>query len=121
MSERNQQPPYERPSLSQLAAQGTGEGWECPRCGCCDWRVINSYYVTSTQSRHRRRECRHCHQLLTTREVTLESMPDSTSDATNSKAGEEALTRLSVVAHDAKHDDADDPPRSDRKQRTRSA
>jgi hypothetical protein len=113
MSERNQQPPYERPSLSQLAAQGTGEGWECPRCGCCDWRVIESRQYGDI--RKRIRACRHCGKRLNTIEVIAEKSNGGLKNTTGS------LSDLGIVREDSEHDDADDSPRSDRKQRTRSA
>ena len=63
-----------RPTLGELAAQATGgDGWECPRCGCRDWRVEDSYFVAGRQERRRRRFCRNCKQVLHTREVPIEA------------------------------------------------
>jgi hypothetical protein len=64
-------PPEKRPSLSQLRTQSAaGEGsdaWSCPRCGCRDWRVINSHLRGG--ERRRQRACRHCGEPLRTLEV----------------------------------------------------
>lgn len=63
-----------RPTLGELAAQATGgDGWDCPRCGCRDWRVEDSYFVAGRQERRRRRFCRNCKQVLHTREVPIEA------------------------------------------------
>jgi len=67
MSERI--PPHQRPTIAQMRAQTNGEGWECPRCGCCDWRVVDSRQFGET--RRRVRACRHCHAVIRTIE-TLE-------------------------------------------------
>lgn len=61
-------PPEERPTARELAAQSRGsDPWACPRCGCKDWRVVNSYM--SGDARRRQRVCRHCHQVLITYEM----------------------------------------------------
>ena len=36
-----------------------GNPWACPRCGCTDFRTINSY-LCKDGTRHRRQYCRHC-------------------------------------------------------------
>jgi len=113
MSDRNQQPPQERPSLSQLAAQGTGEGWECPRCGCCDWRVIESRQYGDI--RKRIRMCRHCGKRLNTVETLAEKRSADAKNTTGS------LADLGIIREDSEHDDADDTGRGHRAERTRSA
>lgn len=60
--------PEERPSLSQLAAASNRNPWECVRCGCRDWRVDNSYMCDTDKTRHRRRVCRHCGNVMMTYE-----------------------------------------------------
>jgi len=37
--------------------------WVCPRCGCRDWRVANTYHTKTDSAIHRRRVCRHCHHV----------------------------------------------------------
>lgn len=70
-----------RPTLGELAAQATGgDGWDCPRCGCRDWRVEDSYFVVGRQERRRRRFCRNCKQVLHTREVPIEADQKKFSD-----------------------------------------
>ena len=54
----NSEPSRRRPSLGEL--QSRTNGWDCPRCGCRDWRVINSY-LCADGTRHRRQFCRHCY------------------------------------------------------------
>jgi hypothetical protein len=99
-----------RPTLGELAAQSSGgEGWECPRCGCCDWRVDDSYYVASAGERRRRRFCRHCKQVIYTAEVVVAGPK-----ASNSTPVDESLTILAQARHSAKHDDATNNPGSDR-------
>jgi hypothetical protein len=63
-----------RKTLSEMAAAAdTGASaanqWMCPRCGCQQWWVRNSYFVVGDGSRHRKRECRQCHGVLYTREM----------------------------------------------------
>jgi hypothetical protein len=62
-----------RKSLRQLAdeaAQSDGvDPWACPRCGCKDWRTVDSRLVGGT--RKRKRACRNCHQKLPTQEVLV--------------------------------------------------
>ena len=75
---------HERPSLGEYAARARGaEGWECPRCGCTDWRVANSYFVPSSDSRNRTRFCRHCKQVIYTREVLVDSVDEQTTTNSN--------------------------------------
>lgn len=53
-----------------IAEANGADGWECPRCGCKEWRVVNSYM--QGDGRNRRRVCRHCGQgLLRTTEVPV--------------------------------------------------
>lgn len=61
----------ERPTLRQLADGNAVEQWRCPRCGGTRWWVRNSYFVASDNTRHRKRECRTCHQTLYTREAAV--------------------------------------------------
>lgn len=60
------------PTARELAARANGsDPWACPRCGCRDWRVANTYDVAG-DSKKRRRICRHCKQgLLPTEEVPV--------------------------------------------------
>ncbi len=66
-----QPPPEKRLSLAQMAAQTVnnegGDAWACPRCGCRDWRVVNSHLRGG--ERRRQRQCRHCGEPLRTLEV----------------------------------------------------
>jgi hypothetical protein len=52
-------PPNERPTAAQLAAQCGNDPWVCPRCGCRDWRVLDTRDV-SNGNLARTRICRHC-------------------------------------------------------------
>jgi transcription elongation factor Elf1 len=58
----------QRPTLQQLQAIA-GE-WACPRCGCEDWRVVDSRMVDN--GRKRIRACRNCSQRLQTIEIISE-------------------------------------------------
>lgn len=62
-------------TLAELAAiaNGGAQQWTCRRCGGTTWWVRNSYFVASDNTRHRKRECRTCHQVLYTREAPIES------------------------------------------------
>lgn len=108
----------ERPTLGELAAQGgSGDGWECPRCGCCDWRVEDSYFVRGRQERRRRRFCRHCKQVLHTREVPIEADQgklDGTHPAYSTPVGDD-LTRLGIVGIVTPDDTAPNDNRRHRK------
>lgn len=59
-------------SLAEMSAEAAktcaAMQWRCPRCGGLRWWVVNSYFVASDNTRHRKRECRTCHQVLYTRE-----------------------------------------------------
>lgn len=78
-----------RKSLQQLAndaVQADGlDPWACPRCGCKDWRVVDSRLVGG--ARKRQRACRHCHTNLPTLEVpvpkgfTVMLVPEDNTDA----------------------------------------
>jgi hypothetical protein len=59
-----------RPTLSQLALAPGVDGWKCPRCGCEDWRVVDSRFTGD--ARRRVRVCRHCKQQIQTSEVPVE-------------------------------------------------
>lgn len=54
------------------AEAGGSNQWSCPRCGSMRWWVVNSYFVASDNTRHRKRECRVCHQVIYTREATIQ-------------------------------------------------
>lgn len=113
-----------RPTLAELAqAARSASGWDCPRCGCSDWRVVNSYYVPSSGSRNRTRYCRHCKHVIHTVETTVEELPEPPVNAqafTNGNAVSTMLTPT-ILASESKHDDAHDRTRSDRTKRARPA
>ena len=52
------------------AGLGTLRPWACPRCGCRDWRVANTYGCKTDQSIHRRRICRNCNHVR----ISVETM-----------------------------------------------
>jgi hypothetical protein len=107
-----------RPTLGELASQATGgDGWECPRCGCRDWRVEDSYFVRGRNERMRRRFCRHCKQVLHTREIPIEAESEKFSppNPANSTDADENLTRLGIVGLDGVNDDATKHLRRNRK------
>ncbi len=61
-----------RPTLAELAQESQGDSLRCPRCGCRDWRVVDSRQgVDSLQVR--KRACRHCNFLMphSTKEVAV--------------------------------------------------
>ena len=64
--------PDERPTLAQLAAHSNANPWACPRCGCRDWRVANTYDCKTDSSIHRRRICRNCNEVR----ISIETMPE---------------------------------------------
>ena len=63
----------EQKTLQQLqreaAAAAGSDLWACPRCGCRDWRVVNSHEYGGP--RRRQRECRNCGYDLPTLEVPI--------------------------------------------------
>lgn len=59
--------PDQRSTLATLFA-GSVDPWTCPRCGCRDWRTINTYFAKLDQSKHRRIACRNCHHVRMTHE-----------------------------------------------------
>lgn len=54
-------PPKDRPSARDLASGGD-PSWECPRCGCRDWRVLDTREAADG-SVGRTRYCRYCGKL----------------------------------------------------------
>lgn len=56
-----------RKMLSQMKAEGEADPWACPKCGCRDYRVLNTYYVDGHP--RRRRCCRNCRKVVHTDEV----------------------------------------------------
>lgn len=56
-------------TLAEMAAAARGSGWECPRCGCRAWRVVNSYMINGR--RRRQRECLNCHSPIQTYEIPV--------------------------------------------------
>ena len=60
--------PADRPTLRDYA-RGAGAQFGCPRCGCRDWRVSNTYWGKIDAAVRRRRVCRHCNHPITTVEV----------------------------------------------------
>ena len=109
MSERI--PPHARPTIAQMRTSN-GEGWECARCGCCDWRVVDSRQFGTI--RKRVRACRHCSHIIRTVE-TLDEPPESSRDSTGS------LPSLGVHREDGTHEHADDASRSHRAKFPRTA
>jgi len=113
-----------RPTLAELAQSArSASGWDCPRCGCSDWRVVNSYYVPSSGSRNRTRYCRNCKHVIHTVETTVEELPEppvNVQAVTNSNDVATMLTPT-ILASESKHDDAYDRTRSDRAKRSRPA
>lgn len=109
--------PHERPTFRDLLARDDGDGWECPRCGCRDWRVVDSRQFGDV--RKRVRACRHCHQTIRTNEVIAEPEHHVIPLARpNDSTG--SLREFGVIAEDVQHDDADDGRRSDRTKRARA-
>ncbi len=53
------------------SAIGPDGGLQCPKCGCADMRVTNSYNWEAG-GRKRRRACRHCGWSITTVEVPVQ-------------------------------------------------
>ena len=70
-------PPHQRPTIAQMRAGSNGEGWECARCGCCDWRVVDSRQYG--EIRRRVRACRHCHHVIRTTHSSAPVSPRSCS------------------------------------------
>lgn len=106
-------PPHQRPTIAQMRAGSNGEGWECARCGCCDWRVVDSRQYG--EIRRRVRACRHCHHVIRTTE-TLDVSGETLRDSTGS------LPDLGVHREDSEHDDsADDSRRSSGAKHARTA
>lgn len=123
--EPNERPvPPQRPTLAELSrAARSASGWDCPRCGCSDWRVVNSYYVPGTGSRNRTRYCRHCKHVIHTMETTVDETPKPPVNAQPFTNGNDVSTLLThtILASESKHDDANNGRRSDRAKRTRPA
>ena len=107
------QHPHERPTFRQLSGSD-GDGWECPRCGCHDWRVVDSRQLGVV--RRRVRACRHCHQVIR----TVETLDDGTQEESCNSDSTCSLTPLSVVSDDVNHDDAREHFRCDRAKRARA-
>ena len=52
--------PKDRLSAAEIKARSLGKSANaCPRCGCMDWRTVNSY-VRADGTRRRQQYCRHC-------------------------------------------------------------
>lgn len=60
-----------RKSLQQLATEAAqvdgADPWACPRCGCKDWRTVDSRFRNGCVSR--KRACRHCSTPMSTQEL----------------------------------------------------
>lgn len=106
--------PHERPTFRQMLARDTDDGWECPRCGCRDWRVVDSRQFGDV--RKRLRACRHCHQTIKTSEV-MDAEAGTTSTPGVSIG---SLPAIATIDDDCEHDDADDCRASDRTKRARA-
>lgn len=69
-------------SAAEWAAEAGSDPWKCPQCGCLDWRIVDSRYVTddprfSGYAKRRIRICRHCKSILPSGHGTLEvAIPD---------------------------------------------
>ena len=73
-----------RPTLGELASK-SNDPWTCPKCGCRDWRTINSY-LCKDGTRHRRKYCRNCYHIRTTYESFEKPSDDSDSDDVSENA-----------------------------------
>lgn len=110
-------------SLGEMAADAGESLWACPRCGCMDWRTVNSYFAPTDQTRHRRQRCRGCGYMRMTWETTIPPQQveeKCTDNATNGKGGAVSLTIPMTSAKYSQHDAADDSSRSNRKRSTRA-
>lgn len=67
MNERSMKPL--RQYLREAAEVEGADPWACPRCGCRDWRVVNSHEYGGP--RKRQRQCRNCEYDLPTLEVPV--------------------------------------------------
>ncbi len=57
-------------TLAEMAAMSAStDGWQCPQCGCKDWRVVNSHERNGV--RKRQRVCRNCEYDLPTIEFPV--------------------------------------------------
>ena len=56
-----------RKTLAQMKAEATDDPWKCPKCGCKDWRVLDSYETGG--KRRRVRCCRNCRKVIETFEA----------------------------------------------------
>lgn len=110
-------PPENRPTFAQLKGD-QGDGWECPRCGCHDWRVVRS--LQFGEVRKRERVCRHCKQLIRTVEVREEVA--RVDDNPEPIPGNDicSMTHLGVIGDYSQHDDADDSTAGNRAKRARA-
>ena len=61
----------ERLTLADYASRSNSgsHAWDCPRCGCRDWRVTDSRYAEGGRVRRRTRHCRHCGYSIYTHEA----------------------------------------------------
>lgn len=109
--------PQDRPTFRQLAGSD-GDGWECPRCGCHDWRVVDSRQFGT--ERRRVRACRHCHQSIRTVEILASDAIDRNSDDENRDGSTGSLTPLGLISDDVNHDDAREHFGSHRAKRARA-
>lgn len=62
----------ERRKFTMPGVKTDGSGLICKECGCRDFRVVNSY-LFQDDSKLRRRQCRHCGNIVKTVETV---MPD---------------------------------------------
>jgi len=77
----SEHPPTLRELAAQAAAAEGGDLWSCGRCGCRDWRVVNTYRTAA--GIRRRRVCRNCGQdLLMTTEAPDEPESGDGEDVT---------------------------------------
>lgn len=110
-----------RKTLQELAAQSRANAWACPRCGCLDWRTINSYFAPSDGTRHRRQRCRNCNYTRMTWESTTPPTEDSDDPrATNGNRCASALTLHLPIDSDAANEHAGNEHRRSRAGRARA-
>jgi transcription elongation factor Elf1 len=51
--------PEERKTAAQMLRDSRGGQFECPHCGCRDFRIVQTWW-TKDGEKHRAYKCRHC-------------------------------------------------------------
>lgn len=113
----------QRKTLEQMAAEARSNPWACPRCGCMDWRTVDSYFCVTTSMRHRRQRCRHCSYTRMTWESATPPSDDGEPEKlshvpTNGTCNQIALTVVREDANDTLNEHAGDIRRRSRAGRT---